>query len=153
MELWNRWKTDPPLRARVRRWLLVAMLVDALALFALTRGSAWYHDPRRSNPKGRVIVYTTRWCPVCERLRDCLRLYSVPFEERDVEASEGARAEWSALDGHGVPLTLAGQELAYGMREEELRRALGSAGYRIDCRSRGSAAAKIESPLRPARPR
>lgn len=144
MTFWERWKSDPKLRSKVRLGLLAAALADVLALFALTTGADWYYDPRRHNPAGHVIVYSTRWCPVCERLRQCLRLNSVPFEERDIEATKDARAEWSALDGSGVPLTLAGQELAYGMREKELRRALGSAGYRIECPSVDSAA---ETPM------
>ena len=148
MTIWSRWKTSPELRTKVRRWLLVAMLVDVLVLFAMTSGSDWFYDPRRRNPPGRVIVYSTSWCPACERLRRCLRQHSVPFEERDIEASLRARAEWSALDGFGIPLTLAGREIAYGMREEGLRRALASAGHRIDCRVAGPAAAPIESPLR-----
>jgi glutaredoxin len=121
-----------------RRALWALLAVSAAALIA-DRGSAWYFDPRRANAPGHVIVYTTRWCPVCERLRLCLRKHGVPFEERDVESSLRARAEWSALDGHGVPLTLVGSQIAYGLRQGELQLALSTAGYRVDCWGSGEA--------------
>jgi glutaredoxin len=107
-------------------------LLSFVALF-LDRGPAWYYDPRRGNAPDHVIVYTTRWCPVCERLRQCLRRHRVPFEERDVEASARAKAEWSALDGVGVPVTLVGQQIAHGMRQEQLQAALGAAGFHVGC--------------------
>ena len=100
---------------------------------ALVRGPAWYYDPRRGNAPDHVIVYTTRWCPACERLRQCLRRHRVPFEERDVEASRRAEAEWSALGGFGVPLTLVGRQIAHGLRQEQLQAALGAAGFQVDC--------------------
>jgi glutaredoxin len=131
----ERLRSSSELRAKVRRWALVLALVDALALLGLTRGRDWYYDPRGSNPPGHVVVYTTRWCPVCERLRQCLRQHAVPFEERDVEGSRRAAAEWSALGGSGVPVTLAGREVVLGMRPEELRSALAGAGFQVDCRA------------------
>ena len=41
--------------------------------------------------------------------------------------------EYWALDGDGVPLTLAGEEIARGMSQAELQPALRSAGYEVDC--------------------
>lgn len=116
-----------------RRRLLWIALALAVAALLLDRGPAWYYDPRRGNPTDHVIVYTTQWCPVCERLRKCLRRHQVPFEERDVEASARAAAEWYALDGTGVPLTLVGRQVAEGMRQEELQPALAAAGFHVDC--------------------
>jgi glutaredoxin len=116
-----------------KRPLLLAALGFAGLLLVIDRGPAWCCDPRPDNPSGRVIVYSTDWCPVCERLRQCLRLHRVPFEERDVERSPRAEAEWEALGGLGVPLTLAGQRVAHGMRQEELQGALAEAGYAVDC--------------------
>jgi mycoredoxin len=126
----------PPLRewARQERLpLLLAALGFAGILLIIERGPVWYYDPRPGNPPGRVIVYSTNWCPVCERLRLCLRNHRVPFEERDVEGSALAEAEWTALGGLGVPLTLVGQRVAHGMRQEQLQGALAEAGYSVDC--------------------
>lgn len=148
----GRWAASPELRRRARTRVLVAMLVVSVLALVVDRGSDWYFDPRRANASGHVVVYTTKWCPVCERLRQCLRRGGVPFDERDVEASWRARAEWSALDGYGVPLTLVGREIAYGMRQGQLQGALATAGYRVDCWSQGGSAA-ISDSLLPRRSR
>src|SRR6266852_9810160 len=55
--------------------------------------------------------------------------HGVPFEERDIESSLRARAEWSAIDGYGVPLTLVGQQIAYGLRQGQLQIALAAARW------------------------
>jgi glutaredoxin len=128
----------PPSRPEERRAvrpLLLAILGIAVCLLVLDRGALWYFDPRPGNAPGRVIVYSTRWCPVCERLRQCLGRHQVPFEERDVESSPRAGAEWWALGGSGVPVTLIGQQVVYGLRHEELQRALAQAGHTMDCAS------------------
>jgi len=129
----SRWASDPALRARTRRKLLWTTFALALATLALDRGPTWYYDPRRHHGANQVTVYSTSWCPVCERLRVCLRQHGVPFDERDIETVERAGLEYWALDGDGVPLTLAGQEIARGMRQAELQPALRSAGYQVDC--------------------
>jgi glutaredoxin len=143
--LLSRWASDPALRARIRRKLLWAALALALAAFAIDRGPVWYYDPRRHHGAGQITVYSTSWCPVCERLRVCLRKQGVPFDERDIEAEERAGMEFWALDGRGVPLTLAGQAIAHGMRQAELQPALRSAGYRVDCWSTPPASAPDEA--------
>lgn len=121
---------------RAVRPLLLTILGLAVCLLVLDRGAAWYFDPRPGNEPGRVIVYSTSWCPVCERLRQCLQRHNVPFEERDVERSSRAGAEWWALGGSGVPVTLIGQQVVHGLRQEELQGALAQAGHSIDCSSR-----------------
>ena len=127
------WSIAPGDRRKIVCRLLLIALALSLALLVLDRGVPWYYDPRRGNAPDHVIVYSTRWCPVCERLRRCLRRNDVPFEERDVEASTRAAAEWYAVDGAGVPLTVVGQQVAHGMRQEQLEPALAAGGYKVDC--------------------
>lgn len=122
-----------PWRVRARLPLLLGVLGFSVMLLIVERGPAWYYDPRPANPPGGVIVYSTDWCPVCARLRSCLQRHRVPFEERDIEKSTRAQAEWSALDGTAIPVTVIGQRVAYGLRREELQGALAEAGYRVDC--------------------
>jgi hypothetical protein len=57
----------------------------------------------------------------------------VPFEERDIEKSWRVALEWTALDDHGVPLTLVGQRVAHGLREDEIREAFEPAGFHLEC--------------------
>lgn len=47
----------------------------------------------------RVVMYATDWCPYCARARRLLEEKGVPFEEIDVEARPGARAEMMQRSG------------------------------------------------------
>lgn len=127
-----------PWRVRARLPLLLGLLGFSVMLLVVERVPVWYYDPRPGNPPGGVIVYSTDWCPVCERLRLCLQRHRVPFEERDIEKSARAQAEWSALDGTAIPVTVVGHHVAYGLRRDELQGALAEAGYRVDCWSETS---------------
>ncbi len=52
----------------------------------------------------KVEVYATAWCPYCSRARQLLAAKGVAFEEIDVDARPGARAEMVARSGrHTVP--------------------------------------------------
>ncbi|MGH9404957.1 MAG: glutaredoxin family protein [Terriglobia bacterium] len=35
-------------------------------------------------------MYTTKWCPDCVRAKYFLRMHAVPFEEIDIDQTEGA---------------------------------------------------------------
>jgi glutaredoxin 3 len=50
-----------------------------------------------SEPK--VVMYLTGWCPYCTRARQLLKDKGVEFEEIDVDARLGARAEMAARSG------------------------------------------------------
>jgi glutaredoxin 3 len=41
-------------------------------------------------------MYVTQWCPYCTRARQLLKNKGVDFEEINVDASPGARAEMTA---------------------------------------------------------
>lgn len=47
----------------------------------------------------RVVMYATDWCPYCARARRLLEGKGVQFEEIDVEARAGARAEMIERSG------------------------------------------------------
>jgi glutaredoxin 3 len=38
-----------------------------------------------------IVMYSTFWCPYCERARALLKAKGVPFEDIDVESVPGAR--------------------------------------------------------------
>ncbi len=46
-----------------------------------------------------VILYTTGWCPYCDRARRLLGSKQVAFEEIDVEAAPEKRAEMQKRSG------------------------------------------------------
>lgn len=47
----------------------------------------------------QVVMYTTQWCPWCERARRLLAGRGVSFEEIDVESGAEKRAEMLARSG------------------------------------------------------
>lgn len=47
----------------------------------------------------RVVMYTTQWCPYCERARRLLAGRGVSFEEIDVESGAEKRAEMITRSG------------------------------------------------------
>jgi glutaredoxin 3 len=58
----------------------------------------------------KVVLYTTSWCPYCERARSLLESKGVAFEEIDVEAQPEARAEMIKRSGRtSVPQIFIGE--------------------------------------------
>jgi glutaredoxin 3 len=46
-----------------------------------------------------VVMYTTSWCPYCERARRLFASKNVTFEEIDVDSAPGRRAEMQQKSG------------------------------------------------------
>jgi glutaredoxin 3 len=61
-------------------------------------------------PQARVTMYTTQWCPYCERARKLLRSKGAAFDEIDVEDEPARRTEMMARSGrHTVPQIFIGE--------------------------------------------
>jgi glutaredoxin 3 len=77
----------------------------------------------------KVLIYVAGWCPYCMRARSLLESKGVTFEEIDIEAVPGARAEMRSRTGCStVPQVFIGENHVGGC--EELQ-ALDAAG-RLD---------------------
>lgn len=124
--------TTEVLRRRLRTvlWVLVGLIA---LIVAVDRLVVWRLDPRSSNPPGHVVLFSAQWCGLCTQIRQCLLRSGVPFEERDVENSLQASAQWWALRVRGVPATLVGPDLVYGFQTERLKTALAAAGHAVGC--------------------
>jgi glutaredoxin 3 len=46
-----------------------------------------------------VVMYTTGWCPYCERARDLLARKNVTFDEIDLDSAPEKRAEMQQKSG------------------------------------------------------
>jgi glutaredoxin 3 len=58
----------------------------------------------------KVVMYSTSWCPYCDRVRQLLEKKGVGFEEIDVDARPEARVEMMARSGrHTVPQIFIGE--------------------------------------------
>jgi glutaredoxin 3 len=56
-----------------------------------------------------VVMYTTNWCPYCERARNLLAAKNVSIEEIDVESAPDKRAEMHTRSGRrSVPQIFIG---------------------------------------------
>jgi glutaredoxin len=73
---------------------------------------------------GTVIMYTTARCGACIHAKEYFARKGVRYEERDVEKSDAARAEFGKLGGRGVPLILIGNERMEGFDERRLNELL-----------------------------
>lgn len=59
----------------------------------------------RTRPK--VELYTTSWCPYCQKARDFFRSRGIPFTEYDIEKDKAAAARKNRLDKkRGVPFVV-----------------------------------------------
>ena len=77
-----------------------------------------------SEPK--VLMYATDWCPYCARARTLLGEKGVAFEEIDIEAVPGARAEMLTRSGRDtVPQIFIGGHHVGGAEELEALEAAG----------------------------
>lgn len=58
-----------------------------------------------------VVMYTTNWCPYCERARRLLRSKGAAFDEIDVESAAEKRAEMISRSGRRtVPQIFIGDQ-------------------------------------------
>lgn len=49
-----------------------------------------------------LVVFSTRWCGDCRRLKKIFERNQVPFEEIDIDANPEAAAELKAATGRGA---------------------------------------------------
>ena len=60
---------------------------------------------KRTSPK--VELYTTSWCPYCDKAREFFRSRGIPFTEYDIEKDKSAAARKNRLDKkNGVPFVV-----------------------------------------------
>lgn len=73
-----------------------------------------------------VVMYTTSWCPYCEKARVLFQRTDTPYIEYDVEKSPQAMAEYKNLHGHGVPVIRIGTQVIHGYNPDSIRAAIES---------------------------
>jgi glutaredoxin 3 len=65
-----------------------------------------------------VVMYTTNWCPYCERARKLLRSKGAAIDEIDVESAAEKRAEMISRSGRrSVPQIFIGDQHVGGSDE------------------------------------
>jgi glutaredoxin len=72
-----------------------------------------------------VVMYATKDCPYCAKTREYLTEKGVKWDERDIDASPAAAAEFKAKGGVGTPLVLInGEKVVEGFDKAKLDEAL-----------------------------
>lgn len=69
-----------------------------------------------------LIMYTTSWCGYCKKARRYFKRNGIPFNEFDIERDRGAKRDYEALGGRGVPVILLGKERMNGFSEDGFKR-------------------------------
>jgi glutaredoxin len=101
------------------RILLCATLAISSAA-ALTLTAAPAHATAPDGKTLEVVMYSTQGCPYCEKARQWFTSKNIVWDERDIEASETARAEWKSLGGMGTPLIMINGKRINGYSEGEM---------------------------------
>ena len=86
-------------------------------------------DIFQKKPKNRtspqVELFTTSWCPYCQKARDFFRSRGIPFTEYDIEKDKNAAARKNQLDRrNGVPFVVINGRGLHGYSSEAYERAL-----------------------------
>jgi mycoredoxin len=94
----------------INQWWKILLLLDPIDTHALDKNS--------------VVLYSTSWCPYCEKTRQFLSQANIPFTEKDIEKSPQAAAEHRALGGVGIPLTKINRRVVDGFDPQAIRAAI-----------------------------
>jgi glutaredoxin len=76
----------------------------------------------------QVVLYSAVWCKYCRQAKAYFAGRGLKYEERDVEASPGARREYEQLGGRGVPVILVGRQRMDGYDQRRLESMLRTEG-------------------------
>ena len=73
----------------------------------------------------KVTVYSTSWCPWCDRVKSFLKEKKIPFKDINVENNPQAAQEMADKSGQmGVPVIDIDGTIIVGFNEPEIRKAL-----------------------------
>ncbi|MFH0828515.1 MAG: glutaredoxin domain-containing protein [Candidatus Omnitrophota bacterium] len=74
----------------------------------------------------KILVYSTRSCPYCIRLKQFLSENNIPFENYDVGQDSQKVEEMSAKSGQmGVPVLDINGEIIVGFDRDKIKQVLG----------------------------
>ena len=90
------------------------------------------------DPSGRygdqMIMYGTKTCPYCARLRKCFDKSKVTYKEKDINGNILAGLEFTALRARGVPVVVIGEDVVYGYGIKKLNEVLSKSNRKLSCK-------------------
>lgn len=114
---------SPPADAKARQINVKINAIEGPAAVSTAR------DAPTAKARDRVRIFTAVWCGYCKKAKAHLAGRGVPFEEVDVEASQGGRSAFAQIGGRGVPVILIGDQRMDGFDAAGLDAMLSAAGY------------------------
>lgn len=96
-------------------WFPAACAALVLALPLLPAHAA---EPAKAADK--IVMYATQTCGYCAKARAWFTEHKLQWDERDIEASASARAEWKSLGGVGTPLIVVNGKRFAGFMPTEI---------------------------------
>ena len=112
---------------RFLTWTLIVLLPVAVALHLYGLVQKHRHDPRRQ-PADAITVLVTERCPFSRELEASLKDAGISYRRVDVDKDEGGDWAFYAVNARGVPVTVVGSEVVYGLRTNLLRSTLQRTG-------------------------
>jgi glutaredoxin len=116
----HRWEVSPPEEESptIEANALVAEPVDPSELEADVEAGRIDEAMRAARRRVSVTMYSTSWCPHCQRARDYLRSRGIGFIEHDVDQSDSAKRRMRQINpAGGVPTIQIDDELMVGFSE------------------------------------
>lgn len=106
-----------------------ALALSAFLLpFTLVQTAAASEGASKTQSKPEIVMYATQTCGYCAKARAWFQGKNLAWQERDIEASADAHAEWKALGGRGTPLILVNGKSFQGFDQAGLEAELASTG-------------------------
>lgn len=68
----------------------------------------------QADPSKQVVMYSTSWCPHCQRARDHFRTRGIPYVEYDIEKDETAKQAYKSFGGKIIPVIFVGKRRMNG---------------------------------------
>jgi len=81
-------------------------LAFGIAAFATPLSLSVARAAENPQPDAQIVMYTTKTCGYCAKARAWFSERKLHWDERDIEASPEAHAQWKSYGGTGTPLIL-----------------------------------------------
>lgn len=112
---------------RESRWLILLVVIIGLLSYQhwnkIERHTAGSSGPTLDTSH-HVVMYSTSWCPYCQKARAFFDQHNISYTEYDIEESSEAESRYRKLGGRGVPLILVGTEKIMGWSPRAVKDAL-----------------------------
>lgn len=113
--------------SRAKKLYLYFLLALIFTYVGITLGPIIYFTPGKNSRD--IEIFTTVWCGHCARLRTYLTKNEIPFRETDVEKTIRGEFAMDGLKARGIPFSVIGTTVIYGVQKSEIEFALRELGY------------------------